>query len=131
MARAETIKCVVKAGRGFGVKVMGDNMAFDYKVTASQMLEDLGVGYIVYHTGFDERVGVLAATGRRLSPLDDLKAVVEAVNIPVQAVGGLSIEEAISTPQYGALLAIDSHAFTVASHDLRAVLGEIVERIHH
>ncbi|MGE0127937.1 MAG: orotidine 5'-phosphate decarboxylase / HUMPS family protein [Blastocatellales bacterium] len=136
-AHAETIKCVVKAGRDFGVKVMGDNMAFDDKVTASRWLEDLGVDYIVHHTGFDERVGVLAATGKRLSPLDDLKAVVEAVNIPVQAVGGLSIEEAISTPQYGAPLvvigaplAIDSHAFTVASHDLRAVLGEIVRRIH-
>jgi len=106
-------------------------------IDTARIALEAGVDYIVHHTGFDERVGVLAATGRRLSPLDDLKAVVEAVNIPVQAVGGLSIEEAVSTPQYGAPLvvigaplAIDSHAFSVASHDLRAVLGEIVRRIH-
>lgn len=115
---------------------MGDTMACDDKVAASRHLEDLGVDYIVHHTGFDERVGIFAATGRRLSPLDDLKAVVEAVNIPVQAVGGLSIEEAISTPQYGASLvvigaplAIDSHAFSVTSNDLTAILSEIVRRI--
>src|SRR6187455_2668393 len=43
MARAhdETIKCVVKAGRDFGVKVMGDNMACDDMVDAARHLEDL------------------------------------------------------------------------------------------
>src|ERR671939_779906 len=37
MARAhpETIKCVVKAGQDFGVKVMGDNMVFEDKASAS------------------------------------------------------------------------------------------------
>jgi hypothetical protein len=34
------------------------------------MMEDLGVDYIVHHTGYDERNG-LAAPGRgRVSPLD-------------------------------------------------------------
>ncbi|HEU0184630.1 MAG TPA: D-arabino 3-hexulose 6-phosphate aldehyde lyase, partial [Blastocatellia bacterium] len=74
--------------------------------------------------------------GARLSPLDDLKAVVEAVNIPVQAVGGLSIEEAISMPKHGAPLvvigaplAIDAHSFSVAASDLKSVLSEITRRI--
>src|SRR6476660_1285827 len=62
-AHAETIKCVVKAGRDFGVKVMGDNMVFDDKATASKWMEDLGVDYIVHHTGFDERNGIFADTG--------------------------------------------------------------------
>jgi 3-hexulose-6-phosphate synthase len=91
----------------------------------------------VRYTGFDERAGVFAETGKRLSPLDDLKAVVEAVSIPVQAVGGLSLEEAISAPYFGALmvvigapLAIDAHALSVAGRDLRAVLSEIVRRIN-
>lgn len=139
MARAheETIKCVVQAGRDFGVKVMGDNMVFEDKASASKMLEDLGCDYIVHHTGFDERNGIFAATGRRLSPLDDLKAVVEAVSIPVQAVGGLSIEEAINMPKYGAPLvvigaplAIDAHSFkATGSNDLKGILSEIVRRI--
>jgi 3-hexulose-6-phosphate synthase len=138
MARAhpETIKCVVKAGRDFGVKVMGDNMVFEDKAVASRMLEDLGCDYIVHHTGFDERNGIFAATGKRLSPLDDLDAVVKAVSIPVQAVGGLSIEEAISMPKrgaplvvIGAPLAIDAHSFSVASNDLKSILTEITRRI--
>ncbi len=135
-AHAETIKCVVKAGRDFGVKVMGDNMVFDDKAAASRMLEDLGCDYIVHHTGFDERNGVFADTGKMLSPLDDLDAVVKAVSIPVQAVGGLSIEQAISMPKrgaplvvIGAPLAIDAHSFSVASNDLKTVLMEITRRI--
>ena len=135
-AHAETIKCVVKAGRDFGVKVMGDNMVCDDKAAASKWMEDLGVDYIVHHTGFDERNGVFADTGKRLSPLDDLRAVVEAVSVPVQAVGGLSIEEAISMPKHGAPLvvigaplAIDAHSFSKAGGDLKAVLSEIVRRI--
>src|SRR5215467_12075838 len=75
-AHAETIKCVVTAGKDFGIKVMGDNMVFEDKAAASKWMEDLGVDYIVHHTGFDERNGIFADTGKRLSPLDDLKAVV-------------------------------------------------------
>jgi 3-hexulose-6-phosphate synthase/6-phospho-3-hexuloisomerase len=135
-AHAETIKCVVKAGRDFGVKVMGDNMVCEDKAAASKWMEDLGVDYIVHHTGFDERNGIFADAGKRLSPLDDLKAVVEAVSVPVQAVGGLSIEEAISMPKYGAPLvvigaplAIDAHSFSVAGNDLKSILSEITRRI--
>jgi 3-hexulose-6-phosphate synthase/6-phospho-3-hexuloisomerase len=135
-AHAETIKCVVKAGRDFGAKVMGDNMVCEDKAAASKWMEDLGCDYIVHHTGFDERNGIFADTGRRLSPLDDLKAVVDAVSIPVQAVGGLSIEEAISMPKHGAPLvvigaplAIDAHSFSTTSGDLKGILSEIVRRI--
>jgi 3-hexulose-6-phosphate synthase/6-phospho-3-hexuloisomerase len=135
-AHAETIKCVVQAGRDFGVKVMGDNMVCDDKAAASRWMEDLGVDYIVHHTSFDERNGIAAAGGRRLSPLDDLDAVVKAVSIPVQAVGGLTIEEDISLPKrgaplvvIGAPLAIDAHSFNVASNDLKAILSEITRRI--
>jgi 3-hexulose-6-phosphate synthase/6-phospho-3-hexuloisomerase len=135
-AHAETIKCVVKAGRDFGVKVMGDNMVCDDKAAASKWMEDLGCDYIVHHTGFDERNGIFADTGRMLSPLDDLDAVVKAVNIPVQAVGGLSIEQAISMPKrgaplvvIGAPLAIDAHSFSTNTNDLKSVLSEITRRI--
>src|SRR5215471_14964814 len=65
MARAheETIKCVVKAGKDFNIKVMGDNMVCKDKAAASKWMEDLGVDYIVHHTGFDERNGIFADTG--------------------------------------------------------------------
>jgi 3-hexulose-6-phosphate synthase/6-phospho-3-hexuloisomerase len=138
MARAhiETIKVVVKAGRDFGVKVMGDNLGCEDKAAASRMMEDLGVDYIVHHTGFDERNGIAAAGGGRISPLDDLEAVVKAVSIPVQAVGGLTIEEAIEMPKHGAPLVvlgapltIAADSFNVASGDLQGLLTEITRRI--
>ncbi len=138
MARAhvETIKVVVKAGRDFGIKVMGDNLGCADKAAASRMMEDLGVDYIVHHTGFDERNGAAAAGLGRLSPLDDLDGVVKAVSIPVQAVGGLTIEEAIEMPKrgaplvvLGAPLTIAADSFNVASGDLKGLLTEITRRI--
>src|SRR4051794_9598972 len=62
MARAheETIKCVVKAGQEFGVKVMGDNLGCPDMITAAKRLEDLGCDYVIHHIGYDERRGIAA-----------------------------------------------------------------------
>src|SRR5215469_8094206 len=60
-AHAETIKVAVKAARDYGIKIMGDNLGCEDKVAASRMMEDLGVDYIVHHTGYDERNGAAAA----------------------------------------------------------------------
>jgi 3-hexulose-6-phosphate synthase/6-phospho-3-hexuloisomerase len=106
MARAhpETIKCVVKAGRDYGVKVMGDNLGCEDMVAGARHLEDLGCDMVIHHIGYDERRGI-AASGRRMpSPLDQLREVVAAVKVPVQAVGGLTLEQAVRTPEYGAPL---------------------------
>src|SRR6202163_620519 len=108
MARAheETIRCVVKAGRDFGVEVMGDNMVCEDMVAGARRLEDLGCDYVIHHIGYDERRG-LAAMGKPYpSPLDQLREVVAAVDVPVQAVGGLSVEQAIRTPEFGARLVV-------------------------
>src|SRR5688500_15658083 len=78
MARAheETVRCVVKAGHDFGVKVMGDNMICPDMVAGAKWLEDLGCDYIVHHIGFDERRGIAARGQRMPSPLDQLREVV-------------------------------------------------------
>lgn len=139
MARAhvETIKCVVKAGRDMGVKVMGDNLACPDMVAGAKLIEDLGCDYVIHHIGFDERRGI-AAQGRRMpSPLDQLRDVVNAVKVPVQAVGGLSIEQAVRTPEYGAPLVvlgapltIDADAFKTASGDVEGSLRLICQKVH-
>ena len=138
MARAheETIKAVVRAVRDRGIKVMGDNLACEDKISASRRMEELGVDYIVHHTGYDERNGFATAGRGRLSPLADLDAVVNAVGIPVQAVGGLTLEEAVQMPKrgaplvvIGAPLAVDAHSFRSAAGDLKTVLSEITRRI--
>ena len=139
MARAheETIRCVVKAGRDFGIKVMGDNLGCPDMVEAAIMLEDLGCDFIVHHIGYDERRGIAARGHRMPSPLDQLREVVQAVKIPVQAVGGLSIEQAILCPTYGAPLVvlgapltIDADTFKTAKGDLESSLRLICEKIH-
>ena len=139
MARAheETIKCVVKAGKDYGIGVMGDNLGCPDMVEAARWLQDLGCGYVIHHIGYDERRGI-AAQGRRMpSPLDQLKEVVAAVDIPVQAVGGLSLEQAIKCPAYGAPLVvlgapltIDADAFKTADGNLESSLRLICEKIH-
>lgn len=139
MARAheETIKCVVKAGKDFGVKVMGDNLGCEDMVAAAKWLEELGCDYVIHHIGYDERRGIAAKGQRMPSPLDQLKEVVKAVNVPVQAVGGLSIEQAIECPKYGAPLVvlgapltIDADNFKTAGGDLESSLRMICEKIH-
>ena len=136
-AHPETVKMVVKAGRDFGVKVMGDNLGAEDKVAAAKRLEDLGCDYVIHHVGYDERRGIAAAGQQMPSPLDQLREVVAAVSVPVQAVGGLSVEQAIRTPEYGAPLVvlgapltIDSDAFKTASGDVESMLRLICERVH-
>jgi 3-hexulose-6-phosphate synthase len=138
MARAhdETVKCVVQAGRDFGCKVMGDNMACPDMVAGARHLEELGCDYIVHHIGYDERRGIAARGERMPSPLDQLREVVQAVKIPVQAVGGLSLEQAVRCPEYGAPLVvigapltIDSDSFRTAGGDIESTLREICRRV--
>lgn len=139
MARAheETIKCVVKAGKDYNIKVMGDNLGCPDMVHAAEWLEDLGCDYIVHHIGYDERRGIAAQGKRMPSPLDQLREVVKSVKIPVQAVGGLSLEQAIRCPEFGAPLVvlgapltIDADAFKTASGDLESSLRMICQKIH-
>jgi 3-hexulose-6-phosphate synthase/6-phospho-3-hexuloisomerase len=136
-AHEETVKAMIKGGRDFGVKVMGDNLGSPNMVDAAKMLADHGCDYIIHHVGYDERRGIGAAGGRWPSPLDQLREVVAAVNVPVQAVGGLSTEQAMQCPEYGAPLvvlgaplAIDADSLKAAGGDLEAKLRMICERVH-
>src|SRR5438270_565575 len=62
---------------------------------------------------------------------------VGAVKLPVQAVGGLTIEQAVRTPEYGAPLVVlgapltvDADSFKTASGDLESSLRLICEKVH-
>jgi 3-hexulose-6-phosphate synthase/6-phospho-3-hexuloisomerase len=136
-AHEETIRVVVKAGRDFGVQVMGDNLGEPDMVDGAKRLEDLGCDYVIHHIGYDERRGIAARGLRMPSPLDQLREVVQAVQVPVQAVGGLTLEQAVRSPEYGAPLVvlgapltIDADAFRTASGDLESSLRLICEKVH-
>lgn len=84
-------------------------------------------------------------------PLDELREITAAVGVPVQAVGGLTTEQAMRTPEYGAPLVvlgaplvIDADKFRTAvesmskagdpgndsENSLESKLRLICERIH-
>ncbi|MFN5850614.1 MAG: orotidine 5'-phosphate decarboxylase / HUMPS family protein [Pirellulaceae bacterium] len=139
MARAheETLRCVVKAGHEYGVGVMGDNLGCPDMIAGAKMLEDMGCDYVIHHIGYDERRGIAASGRKAPTPMDQLREVVQAVSIPVQAVGGLTIEQAMETPQHGAPLvvigaplAIDGDRFAQAAGNLPEVLRRICQRVH-
>jgi 3-hexulose-6-phosphate synthase len=131
-AHEATIRRVVDAGRDYGVKVMGDNLAASDRVACARWMQDLGVHFIVHHIGYDERRMV-----KGLSPMDELDEVVRAVSIPVQAVGGLTIRQAIECPSRGAPLVVLGAPLVIAPDDfrsaegatLRDTLGEICREI--
>lgn len=136
-AHEETICCVVQAGKDLGVQVMGDNLACDHMVGGAKRLEDLGCEFVIHHIGYDERRGIAAREERQLNPLDELAEIVKGVNVPVQAVGGLTIEQAVRAPEYGAPLVvlgaplmIDADSFRTADGDVEASLRMICDKIH-
>jgi 3-hexulose-6-phosphate synthase/6-phospho-3-hexuloisomerase len=131
-AHEATIRRVVEAGRDFNIRVMGDNLGADDRVGSARWMASLGVDVIVHHIGFDERAMI-----QGLSPLDELDDVVRAVPIPVQAVGGLSIEQAIECARrgapfvvVGAPLVIDGLAFRPADGNLYGKLKTICDAVH-
>ena len=121
----------VKMAKRYNGKVMCDVMLCPDKPRRAKQAQELGADYIIVHTGFDERNMIPG-----LSPLDDLPAVLAAVDIPVQAVGGLSIEQAIQTLQmgaeivvFGAPLVISGTEFKAADPDFEPLIRDIVQRV--
>src|ERR1700689_2656304 len=126
-AHPETVKMVVRAGRDLGISVMGDNLGAEDMVAAARRLEDFGCDFVVHHIGYDERRG-LAASGKPYpSPLDQLREIVDAVRVPVQAVGGLSIEQAIRTPKYGASVVLLGAPLTIHADSFKSAGGNLEE----
>jgi 3-hexulose-6-phosphate synthase len=121
----------VKMARQYGGQVMCDVMLCPDKPKRAREAQAMGVDMIIVHTGFDERNMIPG-----LSPLDDLPAILEAVTIPVQAVGGLSVEQAIQTLDmgaqivvFGAPLVISGSEFKAAGDNFGDILREIVRKV--
>lgn len=130
-AHPETIELAVKAGHDFGIQIMGDNMAMPDPVAGAKRLEELGCDYIVHHIGYDFRTLRRQRGQSAPNPLDQLRAIVNAVRIPVQAVGGLTIEQAIETPRYGApLVVIGLPLIGAAPVEMEQSLRLICHKVH-
>ncbi len=121
----------VRMAKRYGGKVMCDVMLCADKPKRAWQARGMGVDYIIVHTGFDERNMI-----RGLSPLNDLGPVLDAVSIPVQAVGGLSVDQAIQTLElgaqivvFGAPLVISGTEFKPADPNLEVILRDLVQRV--
>ncbi len=121
----------VRMAKRYGGKVMCDVMLCQDKPHRAWQAQHMGVDYIIVHTGFDERNMI-----KGLSPLTDLKPVLDMVNIPVQAVGGLSVDQAIQTLEmgaeivvFGAPLVISGTEFKPADPNLEGILRDLVRRV--
>ena len=121
----------VKMAKQYGGKVMADVMLCPDKPGRARQAQEMGVDYIIVHTGFDERNMIPG-----LSPLDDLPDVLDAVDIPVQAVGGLTVEQAIETLElgaeivvFGAPLVISGTEFKAADPNFEPLIRDIVEKV--
>jgi len=125
-----TVKEAVAVAHRKNGKVMADVLNAPDKVQAAKHMEELGADYIVAHLGYDERHHISG-----LSALDDLRRITTAVKIPVQAVGGLSIDEAIKSLEFGAKsvvigapLAIADRSFA-QSDEFERILTDVVNRV--
>jgi len=121
----------VKMAKQYNGKVMCDVMLCPDKPGRARQAQEMGVDYIIVHTGFDERNMIPG-----LSPLNDLPAILEAVDIPVQAVGGLTIEQAIQTLEmgaqivvFGAPLVISGTEFKAADPNFEPLIRDIVSQV--
>ncbi len=132
MSRAHwaSVKEMVKVAHRMGGEVMADVLAAEDKAKDARAMQELGVDWIIVHTGFDERRYV-----KGVSPLDDLDAVVAAVDVPGQAGGGLSIEQALETVRRGARsvvigapLAIQADRLATGD-EFEGVLRDVVSRV--
>ncbi len=125
-----SVKEMIKMARSFDAEVMADVLNAPDKPAAAKQMQDLGADWIIVHTGYDERRYV-----EGVSPLDDLPGVLEAVDIPVQAVGGLSIEQSVETVRMGASslvigapLAIQPDRFATGD-EFESILREVVQKV--
>jgi 3-hexulose-6-phosphate synthase len=124
-AHDATILRAVEAARKRGKQIMVDVMLCADKAARARQAQDFGADIITVHTGFDERGMVTGA-----SPLDDLQAVLDAVTIPVQAVGGLSVEQALRTITLGAQIVVFGAPLVVASDRFKSVPGDFEALLH-
>jgi 3-hexulose-6-phosphate synthase len=125
-AHPATLEGAVRAAEEFGLTILGDLMLSPDPAAAARRLQALGVHYAMVHLGAEHR-----RRNPELSALDDLDAVRQAVAIPVQVVGGLSVTQAIEAARRGANSVVLGGPLVPGDRGpaLEATLREVVERV--
>jgi 3-hexulose-6-phosphate synthase/6-phospho-3-hexuloisomerase len=102
-----TIRECIEAGRNYGCKVVVDLIGVEDVVGKARRAAELGADYVTVHTAIDEQMESKAPFGK-------VREVVEVVDIPVGAAGGLNSESCVDALDAGASIIVVGGAITKA-----------------
>ena len=108
-----TISECVEAARNYGAEIIVDMVQVEDVVGRAIAVQELGADYIGIHVAIDEQM-----QGRM--PFDLLRAVAEAVSIPIAVAGGINSETAAQALEAGASIVIVGGAITKAADATQA-----------
>ena len=116
-ASDSTIKECAEAARNYGCKLIVDMIEVADPVARAKRAQELGADYIGIHTAIDQQM-------RGEAPFETLKAVSEAVVVPVSVAGGINSETAAAAVDAGAGIVVVGGAI-IKSADATAATAEI------
>ncbi|MHB1390725.1 MAG: 3-hexulose-6-phosphate synthase [Thermoleophilia bacterium] len=120
-ASDSTISECIEVARNYGLEVIVDMIEVADIVERSRQAEALGAHYIGIHTAIDQQM-------RGEVPLDIIRSIKEAVDIPVAVAGGINSETAAQAARAGADIIIVGGAI-IKSADAEAAARQIREAI--
>jgi len=116
-ASDSTIKECVEAAHNYGCKLIVDMIEVADPVARAIQAEEWGADYVGIHTAIDQQM-------RGEAPFATLRAVADAVSIPVSAAGGINSETAAAAVAAGAAVVVVGGAIIKAT-DATAAAAEI------
>jgi len=108
-----TVRECIEAGQSYGIQVIADLIEVADPIARARELQELGVDCVGYHTAIDEQM-------RGETPFARLRALCEAVRIPVAVAGGINSETAADAAAAGASVVIVGGAITKSTDAAQA-----------
>ncbi|MGZ4199784.1 MAG: 3-hexulose-6-phosphate synthase [Thermoleophilia bacterium] len=124
-ASDSTIKECIEAAHNYGCRLIVDMIEVADPVTRAIQAEEWGADYVGIHTAIDQQM-------RGEAPFATLRAVADAVSIPVSAAGGINSETAAAAVAAGAAIVVVGGAIikatnaTAAAAEIRRAVDERV-----
>jgi 3-hexulose-6-phosphate synthase/6-phospho-3-hexuloisomerase len=109
----ETIEDAVRAGRKYGVGVAVDLIGIPDRIERARDVAGMGVSHVCVHVSIDKQM-------MGLDPVENVRAVASAIDIPVAVAGGVNSETAPAVLEAGATIVIVGGAIIKAEQPTEA-----------
>ncbi len=127
-----TIEEAVRAGRKYGVKVCVDLIGVEDRIARARHIAGMGVHHVCVHVSIDRQM-------LGIDPVENVREVASAVNVPVAVAGGINSETAAAVVGAGASIVIVGAAIikakdpTAATRAIKKAIetGQAVSRELH